>query len=183
MTYCGQWHKNESDVCLFQMEALTRGRGDQMGLNHTDLAAIGKSGIVGTTEWRINSHSQSNENGQLHIRIFFWPRSTCSVEKPASVKFFQSRPESSQETLALCCSQIFWVQCAICDLLFGSKSLWQWQGTKKQLFQQCTLEAFLPPYSIAEPNCKAVCSGQGHLNQILTVAVNTNAPSHCYGSF
>lgn len=32
------------------MEALTGGRWDQMGLNHTDLAIIGRCGIVRTFE-------------------------------------------------------------------------------------------------------------------------------------
>ena len=50
MTYFSQLFENESDVCLFQMEDLTSGRWHQMGLHHTDLAAIGKGGVVETTE-------------------------------------------------------------------------------------------------------------------------------------
>lgn len=148
------------------MEALTGGRWDQMGWNHTDLAIIGRCGIVRTFEWRIHScNSQSKNEMDNYKSGFFFLHSPCYVEKPASITFFQSSPESSQETLTVFCSQIFWLQCAICDHLFCSRSLWQWQWTKKQLFQKCTLEVFLPPYCNCWAKCTATCKGQWHLNQ------------------
>lgn len=98
---------------------------------------------------------------------FFFLHSPCYVEKPASITFFQSSPESSQETLTVFCSQIFWLQCAICDHLFCSRSLWQWQWTKKQLFQKCTLEVHHT--AIAEPNALPHVKGNGTKPNLLVL--------------